>query len=216
MQVDNTEMKTGKTSADTTIGTKDGGAYENTEQMIEVLKNQETIIQGLGDVYFSVLLVDYCHDRVTIYRHEEDDGRQIAAYIEKSHFCWTKTLGQYCADLVSEDSSDALRSALSPENLQKAKEGFSINYQKKSGKVIRYMEVCVSFAEKRDGGRVAVVGTRSVDDTIQYEKALRTRLQMIAAAVGTMYPMVAEINLTQKQTDERNMCNKTHHFGDRR
>lgn len=34
-------------------------------------------------------------------------------------------------------------------------------------------------------------------DTVPYEKMLRTRLQMIAAALGTIYPLVAEVNLTK-------------------
>lgn len=171
--------------------------YEGINQLFVTLKDQETIIQGLGEVYYSVLLVDYQHDRVAVYRHEDEDGRDIADYFEKYHFCWSEGMERYCSDLVFEDSQDVLKRALSLENLRDAKEGFSMNYRKKTKEGIRYLEARVTFVEKNDGSRVAVVGTRSMDDMVGHEKALRTRLQMIAAAVGTVYPLVAEVNLTK-------------------
>ena len=171
--------------------------YEGNTQLAARIQEREDIIQGLGDVYYSVLLVDYQHDHVTVFRHEDEDGREIAEYFAKYAFCWSEGLTQYCADLVSEDTGETLRKALSVERLEKAEDGFSVNFQKKSGKGLRYLEVRVSFVKKHDGSRVAVVGTRSVDDTVRHEKELRTRLQMIAAAAGTVYPLVAEVNLTR-------------------
>ena len=171
--------------------------YEGASQVSEMLKRQEAIIQGLGEVYYSVLLVDYDRDRVTVYRHEDEDGRDIADYFAKYDFRWSAGIEQYCTDLVAEGSGETLRQALSLENLQKAREGFSVNYQKKTKEGLRYLEARVAFAEKSDGSRVAIVGTRSVEDTVRSEQTLRVRLQMIAAAVSKIYPMVAEINLTQ-------------------
>ena len=173
------------------------GEYKGNERVSDVLENQETIIQGLGDVYFSVLLVDYLHDRVSVFRHEDEVGREIADHIEKCSYCWSVAVEQYCGEQVSEESSDVLRRTLSLEHLRKNREGFSVSYRKKAKNGSRYLEARVSFVEKNDGSRVAVVGTRSVDDAVNYEKTLRTRMQMIAAALGTMYPLVAEVNITK-------------------
>ncbi|MGN1231431.1 MAG: ATP-binding protein [Anaerotignum sp.] len=171
--------------------------YKGNERLAAQLQEREAIIQGLGEVYYSVLLVDYQRNHVSVYRHEDEDGRDIAEYFAKADFCWSEGLAQYCRDLPSEDTGEGLRKALSVESLQKAEAGFSVNYQKKIGGTLRYLEARVSFVKKHNGSRVAVVGTRSVDDTVRYEKELRTRLQMIAAAAGTVYPLVAEVNLSR-------------------
>lgn len=42
------------------------GEYEGNAQLAAQLQEREAIIQGLGDVYYSVLLVDYQHDHVTV------------------------------------------------------------------------------------------------------------------------------------------------------
>lgn len=164
---------------------------------VQDLTDQETIIQGLGAVYYSVLLVDYLHDRVTIYRHEGEDGRDIADNFAKYDFHWTEGIEQYCLNLVSEDSRDVLFKALSVENLSGSKKGFSVNYQKKTARGLLYLEASVSFVNKSDGGRVAVVGTRNVKNTVRHAKALNERLQMITDAVATVYPLVAVMNLTK-------------------
>ena len=139
------------------------------------LTDQETIIQGLGAVYYSVLLVDYLHDRVTIYRHEGEDGRDIADNFAKYDFHWNEGIENYCRNLVSEDSKDTLFRALSVENLRSAQKGFSVNYQKKTVGGLLYLEASVSFVEKSDGDRVAVIGTRNVGNTVRYVKALFSR-----------------------------------------
>ncbi len=164
---------------------------------VKELTDQETIIQGLGAVYYSVLLVDYLHDRVTIYRHEGEDGRDIADNFAKYDFHWTEGIGQYCLNLVSEDSREVLFRALSVENLSEAKKGFSVNYQKKTAGGLLYLEASVSFVDKSDGGRVAVIGTRNVKNTVRHAKVLHARLQMIADAIASVYPLVVVINLTK-------------------
>ena len=171
--------------------------YEGNARMSARLQERDAIIQGLGDVYYSVLLVDYRRDHVAVYRYGEEEDSDLIGYFAGAGFCWSEGLAQYCANLASEDSGEALRKALSIENLEKAGESFSVNYQKKIGGRLRYLEARVAFVQKNDGSRVAVVGIRSVDDTVRHEKELRTRLQMIAAAAGTVYPLVAEVNLTQ-------------------
>lgn len=171
--------------------------YKGNAKITARIQEREAIIQGLGDVYYSVLLVDYQNDYVTVFRHEHEDGREIAEYFGRFGFCWSEGLAQYCTDLVSEDTGETLRKALSVENLEKAEGGFSVNYQRKRMDGLRYLEAKVSFVRKKDGSRVAVVGIRSVDDTIRHEKELLTRLQMIAVAAGTVYPLVAEVNLTR-------------------
>ena len=136
---------------------------------------QETIILGLGAVYYSVLLVDYLHDRVTVYRHEGEDGRDIADNFAKYDFHWDEGIENYCRDLVSEDSREGLFRALSVENLRNASEGFSVNYQKKTARGLLYLEASVSFVDQREGDRVAVIGTRSVKNTVRYVQSLFAR-----------------------------------------
>lgn len=188
------------------------GEYEGNAQLSAQIQDREAIIQGLGDVYYSVLLVDYQHDHVTVFRYEDEDGQEIADLFARCGFRWSEGLAQYCAELASEDTSESIRKALSVENLETAETGFSVNYQKKTRDGLRYLEARVSFVKKNDGSRVAVVGTRSVDDTVRHEKELRTRLQMIAAAAGTVYPLVAEVNLTRNTyqiVSYRGFVNKT-------
>ena len=141
--------------------------------------------------------MDYLHDRVTIYRHEGEDGRDIADNFAKYDFHWTEGIGQYCLNLVSEDSREVLFRALSVENLSEAKKGFSVNYQKKTAGGLLYLEASVSFVDKSDGGRVAVIGTRNVKNTVRHAKVLHARLQMIADAIASVYPLVVVINLTK-------------------
>ena len=158
---------------------------------------QETIVQGLGAVYYSVLLVDYIHDRVTIYRHEGEDGRDIADNFAKYDFHWNEGIENYCRDLVSEDSREGLFRALSVESLRNAQKGFSVNYQKKTPRGLLYLEASVSFVDQWDGDRVAVIGTRSVKNTVRHVKAFHTRIQMIADAVSAVCPLVAVLDLTK-------------------
>lgn len=140
---------------------------------------QETIILGLGAVYYSVLLVDYLHDRVTVYRHEGEDGRDIADNFAKYDFHWDEGIENYCRDLVSEDSREGLFRALSVENLRNASEGFSVNYQKKTARGLLYLEASVSFVDQREGDRVAVIGTRSVKNTVKYVQSLFARSDVL-------------------------------------
>lgn len=108
------------------------------------IQDLEAIIQGLGEVYYSVLLVDYQHDHVTVFRHEEEAGQDIADLFAKYDFCWSEGLAQYCLDLASEDSCETLKRALSVENLEQAETGFSVNYQRKSGNSLQYLEAMVA------------------------------------------------------------------------
>ena len=66
--------------------------YEGNALLSAQIQEREAIIQGLGDVYYSVLLVDYQNDHVTVYRHEDEDGQDIADYFAKFNFCWSKML----------------------------------------------------------------------------------------------------------------------------
>lgn len=50
--------------------------YEGNALLSAQMQEREAIIQGLGDVYYSVLLVDYRHDHVLVFRHEDEDGRK--------------------------------------------------------------------------------------------------------------------------------------------
>ena len=173
--------------------------YEGNALLSEKNQERETIIQGLSEVYYSVLLVDYNNDHVSVFRHEYDDGNEIAQYFKKYDYCWSNGLEHYTKDLVTEETGQTLKKSLSVENLKASKKEFFVNYQKKGKHGLNYREVQVWFVPKNDGSRVAVVGTRNVDDTVMHEKELRTKLQMVVAAAGTVYPLVAEVNLTKNR-----------------
>lgn len=94
-----------------------------------------------------------------------------------------KGLEHYSKDLVTEETASTLKKELSVDNLKASKNEFFVNYQKKAKHGLNYREVQVWFVPKNNGSRVAVVGTRNVDDTVMHEKKLRTKLQMIAVAI---------------------------------
>ena len=50
--------------------------YEGNALLSAQMQEREAIIQGLWDVYYSVLLVDYRHDHVLVFRHEDEDDRK--------------------------------------------------------------------------------------------------------------------------------------------
>ena len=147
---------------------------------------QREIIEGLGSEYYSVLLVDPNTDLVTVYRAEEEDGRAIEAYIRKQDNCWSKVILGYSEELVSDASRGEFLEKLSLRHIQEDGKDYSFTYEKLTARGIIYLQARVSFVHEKDGGLVAVVGTRNVDDLIkkerQQEMALKAAFDAAEAA----------------------------------
>ncbi|MGN1249140.1 MAG: sensor histidine kinase, partial [Candidatus Spyradocola sp.] len=139
---------------------------------------QREIIQGLGSEYYSVLLVDPREDTVEVYRAEEEDGRAIERYIYKQDKCWSRVIRGYAQELVSDASREEFREKLSLDHIKADGKDYSFTYEKLTERGIIYLQARVSFVHEKDGGLVAVVGTRNVDDLIKKEREQETALQL--------------------------------------
>ena len=141
------------------------------------MEMQREIIEGLGSEYYSVLLVDPKTDMTTVYRAEEEDGRAIAEYFHRHHNSWSKGLGSYCDEVVSQASRAEFMEKLSLNHIRGDGRDYSFTYERlKDGGVI-YLQARVSFVHERNGGLVAVIGTRNVDDLIKKERQQETALR---------------------------------------
>ena len=150
---------------------------EEEHKKIKVIETQSEIIEGLGSEYYSVLLVDPVTDHVTVFRAENEDGKAIAELFDKHDPCWSKGLGIYCKEYVSEKYHSEFMEKLSLEHIREDGEDYSVTYGKLKGDGIIYLQARVAFVREKDGGFVAVVGTRNVDDLIKKEIQQEVALQ---------------------------------------
>ena len=138
---------------------------------------QREIIEGLGSEYYSVLLVNPNTDEVTVYRAEEDEGRAVAEYFLRYDNCWSKGIQGYSQEMVTDASRGEFLEKLSLKHIQEDGKDYSFTYEKLTAQGIFYLQVRVSFVHGKDGGLVAVVGTRNVDDLIKKERQQEMALQ---------------------------------------
>ncbi|MGN0323752.1 MAG: response regulator [Oliverpabstia sp.] len=177
------EMNTVKTVDENGVVTFILGMRDVDEESRRQLKQtrkmemQREIIEGLGSEYYSVLLVNPNTDKVIIYRAEEEDGKAIGEYVRKQDNCWSKVISGYSEELVSDASRDEFLEKLSLKHIQEDGEDYSFTYEKLINHGIIYLQARVSFVHEKDGGLVAVVGTRNVDDLIKKERQQEMALQ---------------------------------------
>ena len=138
---------------------------------------QHEIIEGLGSEYYSVLLVEPDKDIVTVYRAESEDGRAIADYFQRHHYCWSKGLKSYSEEMISESSRAEFLEKLSLDHIRADGNDYSLIYEKNTDSGILYLQARVSFVHERDGSLAAVIGTRNVDDLIKKERQQEMALQ---------------------------------------
>ena len=146
-------------------------------QQTRDMEMQREIIEGLGWEYYSVLLVDPDTDTVTSYRAEGEDGHAITDYLNKYQNHWSKGMLSYAKELVSEASRDEFVKKLSLEHMRSSQKAYSLTYEKLTAAGIIYLQARVSFVQKAEGGFVAVIGTRNVDDLIKKERQQEMALQ---------------------------------------
>ena len=138
---------------------------------------QREIIEGLGSEYYSVLLVNPNTDTVTVYRAEEEEGRAVAEYFLRHDNCWSMGLRSYSEEMITDASRSEFLDKLSLKHIQEDGKDYSFTYEKLTDDGIIYLQARVSFVHEKDGGLVAVVGTRNVDDLIKKERQQEMALQ---------------------------------------
>ena len=149
------------------------------EQEIEL---QREIIEGLGKEYFSVLAVELDKDRVFSYRESEENGKIISDFCRKCDNRWSQIIPSYAETMVSDNTNGEFEKQLGLETLRSQKEDYSMTYEFKSGTEIIYHQVRVAYVKKKDGARVAVVGTRNIDSLIKKERMQEEKLKKAYAA----------------------------------
>ncbi|MGN0427436.1 MAG: response regulator [Agathobacter sp.] len=158
--------------------------FRNVDTMVEeerkrtkAIEAQSEIIEGLGSDYYSVLLVNPTTDLVSIYRAKSEDGHAIAKHFDRNDYCWSKGICSYAKDQVSDKFREEFVEKLSLERMRAGGEDYSFIYEKLTeGKSI-YLQARVAFVQEKDGGFVAVIGTRNVDELIRREQEQEMALQ---------------------------------------
>ena len=154
-------------------------AKEKKEQEIEL---QREIIEGLGKEYFSVLAVELDKDRVFSYRESDENGKIISDFCRKCDNRWSQIIPSYAETMVSNNTNGEFEKQLGLETLRSQKEDYSMTYEFKSGTEINCHQVRVAYVKKKDGARVAVVGTRNIDSLIKKERMQEEKLKKAYAA----------------------------------
>lgn len=149
------------------------------EQEIEL---QREIIEGLGKEYFSVLAVELDKDRVFSCRESGENGKIISDFCRKCGNRWSKIIPSYAKTMVSDNTNGEFEKQLDLEVLRSQEEDYSMTYEFKSEKGIMYHQVRVAYVKKKDGTRVAVVGTRNIDSLIKKERMQEEKLKKAYAA----------------------------------
>ena len=143
---------------------------------------QREIIEGLGKEYFSVLAVDLDKDLVFSYRESDESGKIISDFCRKCGNRWSKIIPSYAKAMVSDNTSVKFEKQLGLEALRSQEKDYSMTYEFKSETGIRYYQVRVAYVKKKDGTRMAVVGTRDIDSLIKKELDQEEKLKKAYAA----------------------------------
>ena len=149
-------------------------AKEKKEQEIEL---QREIIEGLGKEYFSVLAVELDKDRVLSYRESGENGKIISDFCRKCGNRWSKIIPSYAEMMVSDNTNGEFENQLGLETLRSQEKDYSMTYEFKLETGINYHQVRVAFVKKKDGTRMAVVGTRNIDSLIKKERMQEEKLK---------------------------------------
>ena len=149
-------------------------AKEKKEQEIEL---QREIIEGLGKEYFSVLAVELDKDRVLSYRESGENGKIISDFCRKCGNRWSKIIPSYAEMMVSDNTNGEFENQLGLETLRSQEKDYSMTYEFKLETGINYHQVREAFVKKKDGTRMAVVGTRNIDSLIKKERMQEEKLK---------------------------------------
>ena len=158
-------------------------AFRNVDKIVEeerkhaaIREQQSEIIEGLGSEFYSVLLLNPKTDTVATFRENSEAGQAIAEHFRRHNNCWSKGIYSY-SEMVSEKSRAEFLEKLSLEYIQANEEDYSFIYEKLSNQGITYLQARISFVCEKNGGYVAVIGTKNVDDLIKKERKQEMALQ---------------------------------------
>ena len=142
-----------------------------------VLELQREIIEGLGKEYFSVLLLELDSGQIFSYREVGENGKQIADFCREYENQWCELLPAYADEIVTDESRADFLDVLSLDALCSNHDDFSMTYEFKKGDSILYHEIRIAYVYKKDRSRVAVIGTRNIDDLIKKERLQEAKLK---------------------------------------
>ena len=142
-----------------------------------VLELQREIIEGLGKEYFSVLLLELDSGQIFSYREVGENGKRIADFCRKYGNQWCELLPAYADEIVTDESRENFLDQLSLDALCSKQDDFSMTYEFKTGDRILYHQTRIAYVYKKDRSRVAVIGTRNIDDLIKKERMQEVKLK---------------------------------------
>ena len=142
-----------------------------------VLELQREIIEGLGKEYFSVLLLELDSGQIFSYREVGENGKRIADFCRKYENQWCELLPAYADEIVTDESRENFLDQLSLDALCSNQDDFSMTYEFKTGDRILYHQTRIAYVYKKDRSRVAVIGTRNIDDLIKKERMQEAKLK---------------------------------------
>ena len=143
----------------------------------KVLELQREIIEGLGKEYFSVLLLELNSGQIFSYREVGENGKRIADFCREYENQWCEFLPAYADEIVTDESRADFLKQLSFDALCSNQDDFSMTYEFKKGDSILYHEIRIAYVFKKDRSRVAVIGTRNIDDLIKKERLQEAKLK---------------------------------------
>ena len=143
----------------------------------KVLELQREIIEGLGKEYFSVLLLELDSGQIFSYREVGENGKRIADFCRKYGNQWCELLPAYADEIVTDESRENFLDQLSLDALCSNQDDFSMTYEFKMGDRILYHQTRIAYVRKKDRSRVAVIGTRNIDDLIKKERMQEAKLK---------------------------------------
>lgn len=143
----------------------------------KVLELQREIIEGLGKEYFSVLLLELDSGQIFSYREVGENGKRIADFCRKYGNQWCELLPAYADEIVTDESRENFLDQLSLDALCSKQDDFSMTYEFKMGDRILYHQTRIAYVYKKDRSRVAVIGTRNIDDLIKKERMQEAKLK---------------------------------------
>lgn len=143
----------------------------------KVLELQREIIEGLGKEYFSVLLLELDSGQIFSYREVGENGKRIADFCRKYENQWCELLPAYADEIVTDESRENFLDQLSLDALCSKQDDFSMTYEFKTGDRILYHQTRIAYVYKKDRSRVAVIGTRNIDDLIKKERMQEAKLK---------------------------------------
>lgn len=143
----------------------------------KVLELQREIIEGLGKEYFSILLLELDSGQIFSYREVGENGKCIADFCRKYENQWCAFLPAYADEIVTDESSENFLDQLSLDALCSNQDDFSMTYEFKMGNRIIYHQTRIVYVYKKDRSRVAVIGTRNIDDLIKKERMQEAKLK---------------------------------------